>query len=179
MNTPPLTDLQRLHHLISTYNDAAQKMAARQSAIDESYSRLIAGNLEEFSLLQNTFVEAEAEIKKLALSNPSWFADVKTLTTPFGKVRETESRPIKAPSEDASIHLIRAAGRPDLLHIDTSLDKDALGKLSDDELAKFGLSRPIEKSIKISPAKVEMGKALEEKEKPAKPAKKSKTKEAA
>jgi phage host-nuclease inhibitor protein Gam len=98
--------------------------------------------------------------------NPQWFADAKTVKTPFGSVKFTESSPIAVASEEATVRLIIASRKSDeYLRTKQELDLDALATCDDAQLAKFGLIRTTKQNFKVETKVVDLGKAVKAAEK--------------
>jgi len=158
-----------LVELLAIFSEVTNSLAALETEANKQLFQILEGSKANFALLQSTVTEAEKKIKELALLHPEWFGSKKTLTTPYGKVKSTSTTKLDAANEEVSIVLIEHAGErdkgfkaADYLHQKKSLNLEALEKLDDGELAKFRIKRIKTDSISVTPAKLDMGKAVEE-----------------
>jgi len=113
-------------------------------------------------------------VKELIALHPEWFAEAKTVKTPFGQVHSQRTTSHEAPDAVSAIARIKAAQARALkagddvkatqlgalIRIEESLNFDALGEIDGDLLARFGIVRRIEESLTIKEAKVALGQAV-------------------
>jgi len=138
-----------------------QRLGELQGGIDADLRIAVDQSKDDYIEFQTKQSEAEASIELLARRNPQWFEKKKTLTTPYGSVKLTESSSIEVKNESATIALIKHLGvAEDFLRTTEELNKEALEALSDEELALYGLARKRGECCTIKPAKVELGKAI-------------------
>jgi hypothetical protein len=107
------------------------------------------------------------------LKHPDWFAKTKTLKTPYGTVASRTSTKLEIPSEEVTIALLEARGAEAEPYLRTRkfLSVESLETLDDLELARLKLRRVTSERITVTPAKLDLGKAVkapEEKPAPAK-----------
>lgn len=156
-------DMVNLLEQLSTNSIALGKLEAKLNAENLSTVREYSG---EYKQLQTELSQVEAALAVIAERNPQWFAEKKTITTPFGEVKRTTSTKLEIADETATIALIRAAKRSDdFLVVTTTLNREALEKLEDDELRKFGVRRNVTHNFNPAPASVDLGKAVKAAEK--------------
>lgn len=155
-------DYANLVDLLGIAAVADQRLAEMQTDLDDAMIAAVDDRRAEYVEHQAKLAAAIESIETIVRRHPEWFAKTKTLKTPYGSVRSTSSSPLKVASEQSTIRLIKAAGRADeFIRTKEELDKDALEKLTADQLAEFGLSRESKETIKITPAKIDMGKTVQ------------------
>lgn len=154
-------DYENLVKLLAILSEATARQTALEAQFNQEYLDAIDGHLAEYAANQKALSDAEAAIVLIAERNPGWFIKPRTVTTPYGSVKSTSSRKLDAPSESASIRLIKAAGREaEFVRVVEELDREALEKLTDDELAEFGILRKPTETVKVTPATVDLGEAV-------------------
>lgn len=161
-------EYQNLVNLLAILSEANSRNAALQAQINQEYLDLVDVHRLEYSVNQKIIADTESAIETIVRRHPEWLSKRKTLKTPYGEVKSTCFPKLDVPSEEASIRLIKVSNREtDFIRTKEELDKEALEKLSDEELSKFGITRRPSESITIKPAEVELGKAVTELEKEA------------
>lgn len=167
-------DYADLVKLLAELTDASNDLSSLESDANREHLAMAKGYLDRYQTLQTRVGEAKAAVEVIAARNPQWFADKKTLATPFGEVKRTTSTSLVIADEAVTITLIKAAGRADdFLKVETSVCLEVLEKLDDAELAKFGARREVEHNFKPEGASVDFGKAVAAAKKDAKAAKKT------
>lgn len=156
-------DYKNLIDLLAVYSESHARLSKMQAEINEEVLDTVDPRREEFAEIQAAASQAEEAIREIAGRNPQWFPEgAKTLKTPYGHIQSRASTSLAVPSEEATIRLIRAAGKEtQFLRVNTTLDKEALEALKDDELAEFGIIREKGESLTIKPVALDMGKAVE------------------
>jgi hypothetical protein len=154
--------------LLAEFTDTANLLARLENDLNHEFLKLLKSELKDYAAYQNIITEAEKRIKEIAERNPQWFAKP-TIKTPFGTVKRTTGTSLVTESEELSVELISREGEldPRFLPVDylrtrIELDREALEKLPDDKLRRFGIRRETRTDIKVSAANVDMGKAVEE-----------------
>lgn len=164
-------DYQNLVNLLSVHSEASTRQLALNADFNHQFLEVVDEHKGEYAANQNAISEAEGAIKVIVARHPEWFEKAKTIKTPYGSVKSVSTTSIDVPSEEATIRLIRAAGRSDeFIRTVEELDKEALEKLDDKQLAKFGLTRKSAESVTIKPLAVDLGAAVNQAEKQAKAA---------
>lgn len=162
---PRTGDFENVVNLLSVLGEANRKLTALQADIQAGYLDLVNAHRGVYGKLQQTVTETEAALEVIARRNPSWFADAKTVKTPYGSVKFTSSKELVVANEEVSIKLIEAFGRPELLRATTELNREALAELSDAELAQFALVRKPKENLTVKTDVVDLGKAVKSAEK--------------
>lgn len=158
-------DYKNLVDLLAIFSEATARQNALAAQLNQEYLDKVDEHKAEYTENQDKLSQAESAIGALIDRHPEWFDKKKTLTTPYGQVKVSSGKKIIAPSEEASMRLIRAEGKADAyIRSKDELDREALEELSDEELAKYGLVRQKTLSVKITAAEVELGEAIKETE---------------
>ena len=162
-------DFADLVNLLNALSVAENKISHLNQNLNAQHLETLKGYADEYKTLQSDISATRAAIEVIAARNPQWFEEKKTLITPFGEVKRTTSTSLIIPDEAVTITLIRAAKREeDFLVTTTAISKEALEKLEDAELAKYGVSRKTEHNFKPEGASVDLGKSVKAAEKSAK-----------
>ena len=172
-------DFTDLVHLMSVFSEAAASISALESSANREFLRVIDARREEYATLQATMTEAETQMEIITRRHDEWFTEKKrSIKTPYGTVKFIRSNPIVVENQELSIVLIeqeidRQAAvigqgvQPEfdataLLRRQTALDLEALERLPDAVLKKFRLRRESKDNFSVTPAKVDMGKAVKQ-----------------
>ncbi|HSI08801.1 MAG TPA: host-nuclease inhibitor Gam family protein [Rariglobus sp.] len=165
VTAPRPGDFEALINFLDILGEAGRMLAALESEIETGYLEIVTLKRANYAKLQQMISENEAALEVIVRRNPSWFADKKNVTTPYGVVKFKSSTELVVPNEDASITLIEHAQRPELLRKTTELNKDTLSLLGDDELKKFGIHRKPKENLTIETKVIDLGKAVKSVEK--------------
>lgn len=140
-------------------NQLAEIEARFQAAITELISECYR---DEFQELTEQLQAVEARIELLALKNPDWFEKTKTVKTPFGTVASRATTKLDVENEEATIAILELRGEQGkpFLRERKYLSIESLEALDDAELQRLKVRRVRTEKITISPAKVDLGKAL-------------------
>jgi len=157
---PSPKDFTDLVNILAELSDANNQLKQLQTDMDREHLATVHGYREQYAALQKRVSDAEAALEVIAARNPQWFADEKTVETPYGDVKRTTSKKLEIPSEEASIARIKAAGKDELLRVEVTINKEAAELLSDEELAKFGIHRKKTENYNAKPATIDLGKAI-------------------
>ena len=160
MQTDDYTKLtEHLEQFTRLSNITAEMEASFQRAMTELIAECYK---DDFVKLQAELAAVEEQIELLAIKHPEWFAKVKTIKTPFGSVASRSTTKIEVPSEEATIALLELRGQEaePFLRTRKYLSIESLEALDDGELARLKARRVTTEKISISPAKVELGKAV-------------------
>ncbi|ODU25020.1 MAG: hypothetical protein ABS95_01185 [Verrucomicrobia bacterium SCN 57-15] len=180
----PITeDFQEMINLLAVYTDANNRLAALQTEANDNLMLWLDESKVEYAKLQETLTKAEAAIEGIVRRHPEWFQEKKSIKTPFGTVKSTSTPKLVIPNEEATMvrlqlkaersqiaaEAARAEGKDVPIFDDKAfvrtkqeLDREALEKLEDHELAELGISRIKEESVSVKPATLDMGKAVKE-----------------
>lgn len=160
------SDFGDLVNLLDRLTAANNELDQLNASLNEEHLNAVRFHADKYKKLQTDIGEITAAIEIIAPRNPQWFAEKKTIDTPFGVVKRTTSTSLIIADEALSITLIEAAGRAgDFVVMTKTVSREALEDLGDDELRKFGISRKTEHNYKVAPATVELGKAVKAAEK--------------
>jgi hypothetical protein len=164
----------QLLNLLATYSDAKARLTALESETNRTFLDIIDASKPTYTDLQTTLAGTEVSLRDLAAKHPEWFADSKTLKTPFGQLHSHRSTSHEAPDTTAAIARIKAAQARAiksgdevlatrlgaLIRTEDTLNFDALGDLDTPQLTRFGITRRTEESLTIKEAKVTLGSAI-------------------
>jgi hypothetical protein len=149
--------------LLAVFTEADNRLTKIQTQANEALIDTLDGAKKEYAELQAARDGAEAEIKDLAKRHPEWLADSRTIKTPYGTVKFTETTSLEIPNPEVTLTLIKhlpdAELRERLIRTVEEPAKEALEAMKDDELAALGVRRIKTDSVTVKAAKVEMGKA--------------------
>lgn len=164
IDSPRAGDFERIVNLLSQLGEANRKLGELTRIIETEYVALVTPHRETYAALQATVTETEAALEVIARRNPQWFAEKKSVKTPFGAVKFTSSSELIVVDENISVQLIQAiAGKEGVgkyLRTVQVLNKEALEKLPDAELAKYGLGRKTKENFGADTEVVDLGKAV-------------------
>jgi Bacteriophage Mu Gam like protein len=150
-----LVDCQAIH------TEATNRLAKLEATLLDDYLTSVDALRKDYTNLQEAISKSEAAIRDIALMHPEWFAEVKTVTTPYGSVQSRSGTKLEVGNEEVTIALITQLG-PDaapFLRQEITLNLEALESLSDDELGRIRVKRVSSESLVIKPTKPNLGKA--------------------
>jgi len=163
MSDPSTTDYTTLCDHLEKHTKLSNRKAEVEAAFQQAIAELIAEFYkDDFADLETGIADLEAKIETLVIRHPEWFLKSKTLKTPFGSVATRSSTKIDVPNEEATIALLEVrgeAGKP-FLRERKYLSIESLEALEDAELLVLKCNRITTEKITISPAKVDLGKAI-------------------
>lgn len=158
-------DFKNMVDLLAVYSEAANRMSVLQSEINGELLELVDGKKSEYSQLQKALTESETALELLARKHPEWFAEKKSIKTPYGEVKFHSSSKLKVKNEELSIYLIEemvAADTTIYIREEKHLNLEALEKLDDDVLMRMKIERVRDDSFSVKEAKLDLGKAVKE-----------------
>lgn len=162
-------DFKELIELLSLVSQASNKLGTMEAETNKSVHEMLEGKMPEFTLLQGTLTEAENKIKEICVRHPGWFSVKKTLATPYGSVKSHSSTVLETENEEVSIVLLEREAeinkefKPEnYIRQKKQLNLEGLESMTDTELARFRIKRVPKETINVKPAKLDMGKAVEE-----------------
>lgn len=161
-----LVDAQAIH------TECTNRLAKLDAEMQEEFVDLMDARKAEYIKLQTQLAKADQTITDIAILNPQWFEDAKTVTTPYGKVQSRKVTTLEVPNEEVTIALLQQLGKESepFLRIKVELNLEALETLPVEELARIRINRITREAIKATPAKVNLGKAAKAAAKKAKAA---------
>lgn len=178
-SAPASAEFKNLVELLGIYTDASNRLDELQNDANKELLEALDERKADYAKLQATLTETEEALRAVALAHPEWFAEKKSLATPYGTVKLHASSWLEPKDEEVSILLIKracdeedarsqAAQEPAAFTINTflrfkeTLDLEALSKLDDGLLKRFRIERKHDDNFKVEPAKVKMGKAMKD-----------------
>lgn len=158
---PRTGDFESVINLLAVLGEANRQLNALETEVESAYLEIVAAKRERYAKLQATVTETVAALEVIARRNPQWFDEKKNVTTPYGAVKFKASSELVIADENITIQLIKAMGKPSemLRQIDV-LNKEALEKLSDEELARFAILRRAKENFSVDTKVVDLGKAV-------------------
>lgn len=162
MNPAPTQDYKNLVDLMALLSEATARMGELENGLQQSWLDLVDARRKDYTTLQAAISTSEAAIEAAAILNPQWFAKVKSLKTPYGTVAFRSTKKLEVKNEEVSILLLEQLGQDGLPFLRTTkvLNLEALENLDDDELSRLRIKRVTTNACKITPSKVELGKAV-------------------
>lgn len=161
-------DFARFVELQQKHTEASNKLAALEVAINVGAQSAAEASATEYIVLQETVAGLAAELTALFARHPEWRdAKKKSVGTPYGSVEQRKVTELEIPNPAMTVVLIEARGEKDpqfkagdFLHISKEPNFEALERLTDDELAKLGVSRVTTERVTVKPAKLNVAKAV-------------------
>lgn len=162
-------DYNNLVNLLAVHSEATNRMQELQAGLQGQYLELIDSHKGEYANLQQTLSDTEAALKELALRHPEWFPENnRSVKTPYGTAKMTASTALEIANEEATILLIEkkfGSNADAYLRRRVEVNREALEALEDAELKAIRVIRVKGDSFSVSPAKLDMGKAIKSAEK--------------
>lgn len=156
-----LTDLQQRHSKASNDLDALE---VKMNELSQKSASVFAT---DYVVLQEELTSLDTKIKLLFEKNPEWRGPNKSVKTPFGEVSQRTVTELEVANPAVTVTLIEARAKEDpkfkaedFLRVAKSPNLEALEGLSDDELAKLGVSRKKREQVTVKPAKVSVAKTV-------------------
>ncbi len=140
-----------------------------------------------YALLQERAAACEARLEVVARAHPEWFGTKKSIKTPYGTVKLHAGTKLEVKNEEVTVLLISqeadrqarelndaasdGEGAPvpkfafdafSLIRIRQELDLEALEKLDDLTLRRLGIRRVTTDHFSVTPAKIDLAKAVRE-----------------
>jgi hypothetical protein len=161
-------EFSNMVNLMAVYSEASNRLEDLQTSCNGQYLELIDEHKSEYAALQATLTESESALETVALKHPEWFGDKRrSIKTPYGTVKFHRSAKLTITDEEKAILKLKlhAKDNPafkltDFVAEKEHLNLEALEKLDDAELGRFGIVRVQSSNFSVVPAKVDMGKAV-------------------
>lgn len=157
----------RFIELQENHTRLSQELAQLEVTINREAMAAASSNAEAYVVLQEEIGKLEIELKLLFERHPEWRGDHKSVTTPYGSVKQHTSKELDVPNDAMTVALIEGRATlekgfkaEDFLHITKKPNLEALERLNDDELSKLGVNRLKKETITVKPAKVSVSKAV-------------------
>jgi len=146
---------------LAILTECANRLASLETKIKDCYIDAVDEHRKEYAALQEALEKADNAVKDIAGLHPEWFADKKTITTPYGSIQSRSTTKLVVENETETIRLLKQLGPDAAVFVRTKeeLDLEALEKLPDAELARILVTRVTTESLTAAPAKLNLGKA--------------------
>lgn len=155
-------------NLLAVFTEATNRLQELETETNSALQEIIDEHKGRYASLQSVLTETEQALEVIAKSHPGWFQVRKSIKTPYGTLKTTSGTKLVAENEEVSIVLIQSEARVnpsfpacDYLRQSVELDREALEKLEDEELAKFRIRREKTFGVKVEAAQLDMGKAVQ------------------
>lgn len=163
--TTPTADpaaYKNLVDLMAIHCEATARMSELENDLQQCWLDLVDARRKDYAELQGILGNTESAIEEAAILNPQWFAKAKSLKTPYGTVAFRKASKLEVKNEEVSLLLLEQLGQDGLPFVRTvkALNLEALEKLDDSELERLRIRRITTETCKITPAKVDLGKAV-------------------
>lgn len=159
-------DYKNLVDLLAVHSEAKLRLAGIELAAQEEFTGIVDEHRTNFAKLQSTVTESVAAIEALAVKHPEWFAEKRSVKTPYGTVKVTRTTKLNLPNEEVTVLLIERAEEKGEVEVGRYLrtkkepNLEALAEISDAELKAFRIERIRDESVKVTEAKIDFGKAV-------------------
>jgi hypothetical protein len=169
--TPEATaDFQNAVQLLALLTDVSNRLGALENEANDELLEILDQKRPDYAELQAKLNDIERGLELLALKHQEWFAVKKTIKTPYGVMRFRSSTKLEVPNEEATLAKLELMEAKDqegsfraslYTREEKTLNLEALEKLDDATLLRLGVKRVKEEKFSATPAKLEMGKAIE------------------
>ena len=156
-------EFQSLLGLLSVYSAHALRMNDLQGIINLAMHAAANSVRDEFATIQRQMAMVEEKVTAIAEAHPEWFAKRKSIVTPCGMLRESNSTSLDVADEQLAVAMLRKmipATAEFYLRVSTELNREALEQLTDEQLAAVHIRRVARREYRIEPLKVNMGKLV-------------------
>lgn len=165
MKTASIPSAETYRHLVedlAALSDLTTQLQEMENDLQALWIEQIDRRREDYSILQSGIAEHAARVCAVAEANPEWFATVKTLKTPYGTVGFRSSTKLELSNEELTIALIERMGEAGEIYLRRRafLNLEALETLEDAELKKLKIFRITTDKCTVTPAKIDLGKAV-------------------
>jgi hypothetical protein len=178
------TKYNGLNELLAEFSDLTARLVTIEASVNKSQIAAARPMLPDHANTTARLSEIESKLRTIAVENPELFPEEKkTHNTPFGAISFRSSTSLDFDDEEKVVlKIIHAcdkertradrAGVPPLFTEDSLLrkrlepDLEALEKLTDAELALFGIERKTTEKFSVKPLEVKADKLLKKAEKP-------------
>ena len=157
-------DFKNMCDLLSVFSEGTAQLKAMQGELDSMFISLIDDKKKEYAQFQQAVTQAETALEVLARRHPEWFAEKRSVKTPFGIVKFARSTSLEIKNEELSILLARSDlpdGESYIREVE-ELDREALEKLDDATLKTLKIKRVTKDNFSVVAASVDLGKAVKE-----------------
>ncbi len=151
--------------LISAHAQLAVRLAEMQNIADMTLQDAAELMRVEHATLQERQGALEGQIELIVRQHPEWFEKRKSIVTPGGTVKLTSTTSLEVANEELSITLLETHFGSEneceaYLRRKTTLNLEALEQLDDTDLKRLKIRRVTADKFSVTPAKVNLGKAV-------------------
>lgn len=156
------TGYKNLVDLMAIYNESSTRMDELENDLQMAWLDLVDARRNDYAELQEAVAGSSAAIETLATLNRQWFADSKTLKTPYGSVSFRTATKLEVKNEEVTILLIEQMGEDAaiFLRLKKELNLEAMEHLDDADLKDMRVRRVTTESCTVKAARVDLGKAV-------------------
>lgn len=162
--TPISPDFADVVNHLALLSETTTRLSEIEAQANAALLELVNEHKAEYAQLQEAALHAETTLETLCRKHPEWFASVRTLKTPYGKVSFRTGTSLEVKDDEATVKLLRAVlgetRAPDFIRSVEVPNLEALEALDDSELARFMVKRVSADKFTASPARVDFGKAI-------------------
>jgi len=162
-------DYNNMVDLLAVYSEASNRLEQMQAEANGELIEILDDKKPDYAKYQAALTEAETALELIARAHPEWFTTKQSIKTPYGTIKFHASKVLEIPNEEATIILIQQVESEDntiaalqLVQTKEVIDKEGLEKLDDATLKRFRIKRVPKLNFSVSPAKLDMGKAVRE-----------------
>ena len=165
-------DFKNACDLLSVFSEGTAQLTAMEAEINSMLLDLISDKKKEYAALQKAVTESETALEVIARRHPEWFADKRSVKTPFGVMKFSSSTSLEIKNPELSIELVRsvlvsestdpAATEAQFIREVEELDREALEKLDDETLKRLKVKRVSNDNFSVKAATIDLGKAVKE-----------------
>jgi hypothetical protein len=156
------SDFRDLLDCLAIYAEATARLEELENDMQQAFLDLVDARRRDYAGLQEALSKSAAAVEAAAVLHPEWFAKAKSVKTPYGTVGFRTTTKLEIPNEAVTLALLERDGRDAAPFVTTTvrLNLEALETMDDAELARLKIRRVKTESFRITPARVEMGKAV-------------------
>lgn len=162
-------DFADLVSLLAVYSSANNELTALESTVNGELLELVDDHKKDYATFQEALTKSESAIELIVRRHPEWFVGRKSVKTPYGTAKLHSATKLEPVNEEATVKLLRAEAKSnpefkadDFIRVNEVPNLEALEGLDDEQLKRFMVKRVKEEKFSVTPAKVDMGKAVKE-----------------
>ena len=166
---PATEDYANALNLLAVHTEAANRLAELETDANDQFIDIVDGLRADYAEAQIKLSESEAALRLIAEAHPEWFADSRSFRTPYGAIKWRKAPKLDVANEEATLAKLelreeRVDGfkAEDFTRTRKELNLEALERLDDATLKQLGIARIIEDKFSVTPAKVDLGKAVKQ-----------------
>lgn len=163
--TNDTAEFRNFIELLGIYTETHNRLEEIQNEANKSLLSIVDDEKDEYAELSLKLTQTAEAVEVAARQHPEWFGEKKSVATPYGTAKLTDSSSLEVVNEELSRTLIEQEEKltpgfnpENYLRRTVELNLEALGALDDSMLVKFRIKRMKKSNFKVEPAKVKMGK---------------------